>query len=684
VRNYYKRFAVIAFSVIAIAHGSSSWSQIVETTDENSTEQTWTVNFKEADIEELIRFVAKASGKTIIIADKITGKKVQVISSEPVTTDELYQLFLAILDIHGFAAVESGGIVRIIDSKDARTSPVDVATGDSIQSGNAVITQVIQLENISAAKLIPVLRPLAPQQAHMAAYAPSNAIIISDTAVNIARIRDVIENIDLSAVSKTDIVPLKHASADEIVRMLEQLQKVEEEKGQSETKQLFLVADNRTNSVLVSGDEIERVRIKTLISHLDTPLAKQNGSVQVIYLEYADSKNLSEVLSRVVGNMQQAATQAGKTTAVTSSKASATIEADEGTNSLIITAEPDVMQSILSVVERLDIRRAQVLVEAIIVEISDSDDNDLGMEWLFTSQDGVYGSSSRSSLAGSIAASAFTDDSAFDQTGLASAISSVTGQVFGFSAVDDDYSFNVVLNALEQNTRANILSTPSLLTLDNEEASIVVGDSIPFVTGSYTSTGDSSSNPDNPFQTVDRENVGITLTITPQINEGDSIILSINQEVSSVTGTVAVNSNLITSERKITTKVLADNGQMIVLGGLIEDNVTEEEQKVPLLGDIPFLGALFRSTAVTVGKKHLMVFIKPTIVRDKREMDYATAEKYKFIRQTQQEEVNEGVRFVEDDSLPLLPEWEEQLRILQQMKDETAPLTTLDNQSSEL
>lgn len=642
----------------------------VAQTAAGTKEQTWTVNFKETDILELIRFVGKASGKTMIIDPKVKGK-VQVISAQPVNRDELYELFLSILEVHGFAAVESGEVTRIIPSKDARSSPVPVVSKFANSQSSEVITEVIQLENISAAKLIPVLRPLAPQQAHMAAYAPSNAIIISDTTANITRIKQVIKSIDLSAVQKTDIVALEHASAEEVVRMLEQLSKGGSAKDQADTKKIIMVSDKRTNSVLVSGDELERQRVKSLIRYLDTPLA-QSGNVKVIYLEYAQAKDLSEVLTKVVQNMERMS-QKDKTKSAAGAS-TATIEADEGTNSLIVTAEADVMQSLLAVIGRLDIRRAQVLVEAIIVEMSYDNGEALGVEWLFVDDKGGYGSSTNAGLGGAIAASTFDADGDAGDTraGVASAISQAAGQVLGFGKLDDDLSFNVVINALNENTDANILSTPSIMTLDNEEASIVVGESIPFVTGSFTSTGSGSSNPDNPFQTVERENVGITLKVTPQINEGDSLILEISQEVSNVVPTSEVlNSNLITSERKIETKILADNGQTIVLGGLIDDQVTEINNKVPFLGDIPVLGALFRSTSTTVGKKHLFVFLRPTIVRDKRQMDVATGEKYSLIRDKQLELIEAGIELNNNLDLPLLPEWQVQLDQLKLIKEES-------------
>lgn len=660
---------LILSSIVGFSVGLVEQAQATD--EESLTQQTWTVNFKDTDIQELIRFVAKASNRTIIVDPKVKGK-VQVISANPVNAEELYALFLSILEVHGFAAVDSGDITRIIPSKDARAAPVPVIRDqESLSTSSEIVTQVIQLENISAQKLIPVLRPLVPQQGHMAAYGPSNAIIISDTRANINRIRQVIESIDLSAIEKTDIISLEYASAEEIVSMLQQLQKTETAKGQSDAKKLTLVADKRTNSILVAGDELERQRLKSLITHLDTPLA-QSGNVKVIYLKYADATELSVVLSKVAQNMERMSENNDKTRLV--GKGEATIEADDGTNSLIVTAEADTMQSLLAVVAKLDIRRAQVQVEVIIVEMTDNDGRDLGVEWLFINDSGGYGASNNSGLGSTIAGAAFetnNNGSSVDaRGGIAEAIGGAAGQVLGIGRLDDDLSFNVVVNALQQNSEANILSTPSLLTLDNEEASFVVGQSIPFVTGSYTATGSSSSNPDNPFQTVERENVGITLRVTPQINEGDSLILAISQEVSNIIGTSTIlNSNPITSERKIETTILADNGQTIVLGGLIEDNITESIQKVPILGDIPFLGRLFRSTSTSVGKKNLLIFLRPTIVRDKRQMDNVTAGKYRLIREQQLREIDEGVNLIDDRTLPLLPEWQEQLEQLQEIQE---------------
>lgn len=624
--------------------------------------QTWTVNFKETDIQELVRFVANATGKTVVIDPKVKGK-VRVVSSKPVDRTELYDLFLSILEVHGFAAVESGEVVRIIPAKDARTAPVRVSSARTRQGNSEIITQVIQLNNISAAKLIPVLRPLAPQQAHMAAYAPSNAIIVSDTTANIARIREVIERIDRTAQEQTELVTLNHASAEEVVRMLERLQKSEASKDVAVSKQSLLVADKRTNSVLINGDELQRQRMKALIMRLDTPLA-QSGNVRVIYLKYADAAELAGVLTRVIQNIEGFS---AVTTTAAAPKTNATIEADEGTNSLIVTADADIMQSLTAVIDRLDIRRAQVLVEAIIVELTDDDGRALGLQWLFLDSDDAYGSSSANSLLGATSRGVAKLAADQDATDLLSALAGTPGQVLGVAGEDGDLSFNLVINALSENTDANILSTPSLLTLDNEEASIVVGQNVPFVTGSFTATGSSGSNPDNPFQTIERSSVGINLRVTPHINEGDSLVLEIAQEVSSLTGAATEfdATDVITNERKIETKVLADNGQTIVLGGLVQDDVQNSVQKVPLLGDIPVMGRLFRNSSSSVLKRHLLVFLRPTIIRDSHTLSGATAEKYRRLRDLQLNKISEGVDLYSSEALPLLPEWQEAIKAYQ-------------------
>ena len=581
--------------------------------------QDFTVNLKDTDIQEFIEFVADVTETTIVVDPSVKGK-VKVISSKPVSKAELYDLFLSILDVHGYTAVRSGAVVRVIPNKNARSAPVDVISGTSVIN-DEYVTQVIRLENVSAAKLIPVLRPLVPQQAHMAAYAPSNAIIISDIRANINRMEAIIARMDQSAVKETEIIKLKYGVATDVVEMLKTLEKSRAGEGADANDEATLVADKRTNSVVVTADELSIERIKGLIDYLDIPL-EQSGNVRVMYLEYADATEVAEVLTRVMQNLSRLDDEAtGRNRAANASKS--TIEADAGTNSLIITADTDEMAALEAVIARLDIRRAQVLVEAIIVEMEIVEGRELGLQWLFANDSGLYGSNISTSGAqqgrnATIAQAIIPEDSASEDIGvrdLAGALSQVPGTTFGWGVVDQGLTMTTILNALESQGNANILSTPSLLTLDNEEAFITVGQQVPFVTGSYTNTG-AANGVANPFQTIQRENVGVTLQVTPQINEGDSVVMDIVQEVSSISQQVLSASDVITNERKIETKVLAKDGDIVVLGGLVKDDVQDSQQGVPLLSDIPVLGRLFRSDVVSVTKSNLLVFIRSTIIRD--------------------------------------------------------------------
>jgi len=628
--------------------------------------QDYTVNMKDTDIQEFIKFVADITGSTIVIDPSVKGK-VKVISSKPVSKAELYDLFLSILDVHGYTAVRSGAVIRVIPNKDARSAPVPVDKGPSQRNNDEYVTQVVRLENVSAAKLIPVLRPLVPQQAHMAAYAPSNAIIISDIRSNINRILDIIDRMDRTAIESTEVVRLKYGVAEDIVAMLEALEKSTNGSGETDDE-LTLVADKRTNSLVVTADELDMQRIKELIRYLDTPL-EQSGNVKVVYLEYANAGDIAEVLTRVMQNITALDNGGQKTR---SSNSNSTIEADSGTNALIITADADEMASLEAVIARLDIRRAQVLVEAIIVEMEISEGQELGLQWLFANDSGLFGSnvstsSSQQQRNAAIASAILPDDNSSNEIGvrdLTGALSQVPGTTLGWGLVDDDLSMAVILNALETQGNANILSTPSLLTLDNEEAYITVGQQVPFVTGSYTSTGGGNGALQNPFQTIQRQNVGVTLTVTPQINEGDSVVLDITQEVSSISQQVLTASDVITNERKIETKVLARDGDIVVLGGLVKDDIQDSQQGVPGLSSIPWLGRLFRNDVVSVTKSNLLVFIRATIVRNDDDLAGATAEKYRYIRDEQLERRQRGLMFLDDGNIPVIPTWETQIKQL--------------------
>jgi general secretion pathway protein D len=597
---------------------------------------------------------------------------VRVISSKPVTQSELYDLFLSILDVQGYTAVRSGQVVRIVPSKDARSSPVPLMENQDLLGNDEYVTQVIRLDNISAAKLIPVLRPLVPQQAHMAAYAPSNAIIISDIRSNIGRIVEIIERMDRSAIQTTEIIRLKYGVSEDVVSMLNTLEKARQGEGAEANKDVILVADKRTNSVVVTADEMSVERIRKLVAYFDSPL-EQSGNVRVVYLEYADATETADVLTRVMQNI--ARLEAGGTQR---NGGESTIEADAGTNSLIITADTDEMAALESVIARLDIRRAQVLIEAIIVEMEMTEGQELGLQWLFANDSGLYGGNISNSTAqqrrnAELAGALLPDNGSevIDTRSVAGALASTPGATLGWGMVDESLTMTVILNALETQGNANILSTPSLLTLDNEEAFITVGQEVPFVTGSYTNTG-SANGASNPFQTIERQSVGITLKVTPQINEGDSVVLDIVQEVSSISAQILAASDVITNERKIETKVLANDSDILVLGGLVKDDVQDSTQGIPLLSDIPLLGRLFRNDVVSVTKSNLLVFIRPTIIRDDQDLAGATAEKYRFIRDKQLQRRERGLMFLDDGSLPVLPTWEEQIQQLPEVPLDTA------------
>jgi len=625
--------------------------------------QDYTVNLKDTDIQEFIKFVADVTDTTMVVDPNVKGK-VRVISSKPVSQAELYDLFLSILDVQGYTAVRSGQVVRIVPSKDARSSPVPLIENQDLLSNDEYVTQVIRLDNISAAKLIPVLRPLVPQQAHMAAYAPSNAIIISDIRSNIGRIVEIIERMDRSAIQTTEIIRLKYGVAEDVVSMLNTLEKARQGEGADSSKDVILVADKRTNSVVVTADEMSVQRIRKLVAYFDSPL-EQSGNVRVVYLEYADATETAEVLTRVMQNiarLEAGGTQRGG--------GESTIEADAGTNSLIITADTDEMAALESVIARLDIRRAQVLIEAIIVEMEMTEGQELGLQWLFANDSGFYGGNISNSTAqqrrnAELAGALLPDNGSevIDTRSVAGALASTPGGTLGWGMVDESLTMTVILNALETQGNANILSTPSLLTLDNEEAFITVGQEVPFVTGSYSNTG-SANGASNPFQTIERQSVGITLKVTPQINEGDSVVLDITQEVSSISAQILAASDVITNERKIETKVLANDSDILVLGGLVKDDIQDSTQGVPILSDIPLLGRLFRNDVVSITKSNLLVFIRPTIIRDDQDLAGATAEKYRFIRDKQLQRRERGLMFLDDGSLPVLPTWEEQIQQL--------------------
>jgi general secretion pathway protein D len=625
-------------------------------------EVTYTLNFKDADIKELIKFVADTTGKIVIIDPKVKGN-IEVISKTEVGEEELYAVFLNILEVHGFTAVETedSDVIRIIPQKNARTSALPVIKGTATIANPEYVTQIIPLKNVNASKLIPVLRPLIPQQGHMAAYTDTNSIIVTDNASNVAKIVKIIKNLDQSPHKDVEIVKLKYAAADEITKMITQINKnTGNSKNQPAEDSVDIVADDRSNSVLLNGTLQARERIKKIIRGLDVQLAR-SGNAQVFRLRHAKAKELAPVLSKVVQNMVKMTVDLKSKSA---SQKNATIEADAASNSLIVTAQPDIMESLTGLVQQLDIARQMVLVEAIIAEITLSDDKGLGLDFLFAGKNSGIGGSNTSGNIGKAFSGALTSNTDDQAKGLLGGIAGIVG---GFDYNPNGNSFGAILTAIENNTDSNILSTPSIMTLDNKEASIVVGRQVPFVTGSYTSTG-SGSNPGNPFQTIERNDVGITLKVTPHVNSSGEVTLEIVQEASeapeSSTGTIDP-SQVVTTERKINTSVRVKDGGVVVLGGLIQDKAQEVVKKVPLLGDIPVMGHLFKSTTSTTRKTNLVVFIRPKVMEDSSSVTNISKKKYQHMQASQAMQYNEGLDFFPKERIPVLPDWEEQIRALE-------------------
>jgi general secretion pathway protein D len=580
-----------------------------------------TPNFREADIRKIVEAVSEVTGKTFILDPRVTAK-VTILSKTPLSADAFYEAFLSILEVHGYVAITVGDVVKVVPDASSRQKPTLLSTDGA--GADDMVTQVVKVQNIGAAQLVPILRPLIPQYGHLAAHPGSNMLIISDRRQNLERMLSIIRRIDLSNDDEIEVVPLQHASSGEVVRVLTALTQTPRADGMPVTTSL--IADARTNSILIGGDKKGRLRLRVLIAHLDTPL-EDGGSTRVRYLRYADAEELA-------GKLQTHFTQ--QSTAGAASGASnpdhVSVWADPQTNAIVVNAPPKMMRSLMSIVDKLDIRRAQVLVEAIIVEVLATKVSDLGVTWA------VEGSGSNAPIG-------ITNFPA-SGTNLINLIGATQGGTIDPSAaaaigegisigvgriVSGGTSFAAILHALEADATTNIISTPTIVTTDNEEASLNVGQEVPFVTGSFTNTG-TAGGAVNPFQTIQREQIGVKLTITPQINEGNAILLKISQEISSIAESATGAADLITNQRTIDTTVIVEDGGILVLGGLIEDTLRESTQKVPILGSIPLIGALFRNRSVDKVKTNLMVFIRPTILRDGTEATNATHAKYNYTR----------------------------------------------------
>ncbi|CAK1697641.1 type II secretion system secretin GspD [Vibrio crassostreae] len=628
----------------------------------------FSASFKGTDIQEFINIVGRNLEKTIIVDPSVRGK-IDVRSYDVLNEEQYYSFFLNVLEVYGYAVVEmDSGVLKIIKAKDSKTSAIPVVGDRDSITGDSVVTRVVTVRNVSVRELSPLLRQLNDNAGagNVVHYDPANIILITGRAAVVNRLAEIIKRVDQAGDKEIEVVELKNASAAEMVRIVDALNKTTDAKNTPAFLQPKLVADERTNAILISGDPKVRSRLRKLIEQLDVEMATK-GNNQVIYLKYAKAEDLVDVLKGVSDNLQSE--KQSSTKGSSSQRNQVMISAHSDTNSLVITAQPDIMNALQDVIAQLDIRRAQVLIEALIVEMAEGDGVNLGVQWGNLETGAMIQYSNTGASIGGVmvgleeAKDTETTTAVYDENGkfvrnettteqgdystLASALSGVNGAAM--SVVMGDWT--ALISAVATDSNSNILSSPSITVMDNGEASFIVGEEVPVLTGSTAG----SSN-DNPFQTVERKEVGIKLKVVPQINEGDSVQLNIEQEVSNVLGANgAVDVRF--AKRQLNTSVIVQDGQMLVLGGLIDERALESESKVPFLGDIPVLGHLFKSTSTQVEKKNLMVFIKPTIIRDGMTADGITQRKYNFIRAEQLYKAEQGLKLMADDNIPVLPKF---------------------------
>ena len=581
-----------------------------------------TLNFEEADIKSVIALVSERTGRNFIVDPRVRGE-ITIISHQPIDDEQLYQVFLSALQIHGFAAIPVEGATRIIPKDIASRDQTPVADDAAPGDGYDFVTRVLEVDHAEASEVVSLLRSFLSDEAELVAHDETNTLILSESAGNIERARRVLDRIDRDTSGVTEVVPVEHGSASELVEMVEEVEP-EERAG----RRLVLAADERSNSILVAGDPARRPAVKDLIQRLDEQLADEEGAA-VVYLRYADADTVVPILEGIAEGLGTA-----------EGEAEVSIQSHESTNALVLDGPADAVASLRSVVNRLDVRRAQVLVEAVIAEVSADRAEELGIQWgalgdtaLGLVNFGAAGEGSVANLAESIEAGS---------------VPGVDGLTAG--ATDSAGEIGVLLRALATESDTNILSTPSVMTMDNEEAEIVVGQNVPFLTGERRDETGAA------FSQIQREDVGVQLRIRPQINEGDALKLDIEKEVSGVEEAPDAAQDLVTSMRSITTTAMVDDGQMIVLGGLMDDQVQTSTQRVPGLGSLPGLGWLFRYESSQVEKQNLMVFMRPRIVENRADARAVTSPKYSLMRNRQLASREEGVRFMDDDDLPVLPE----------------------------
>jgi len=629
---------------------------------------TITPNYKDADLSQIIQAVSEVTGKNFIIDPRVNAK-VTMLSATPMSPAAFYEAFLAVLQVYGYVAVPAGKVIKIIPNTDARQLPSIDLPSDVSSTSDEIVTQIITMKNVSAAQLVPLLRPLIPQQGHLAAYPSGNMLIISDRASNVNRIMKIIARMDESGDEPVEVIALRNASAADLVRTVNQLSQGQAAEGSGAP--VKIVADERTNSVLVSGEKSLRLKIKALIVNLDTPM-QSGGDTQVRYLRYADAEKIADKLKgqATASAKAQGGPQGGAAAGASGGAnvdASVTIWADVATNALIITAPPKIMKSLMAVIDKLDIRRAQVQVEALIVEVDVNKSSNLGVQWVLYGQGNNTVPAAVTNFPGSgtgivnLAAAALGAGTSTATTGATGAAGAVAALTTGATLAIGRYNptsgtnFAAIVQALRSDGSSNIISTPSLITMNNEEAEVKVTQEIPLITGQYSNSQTSISGTTSPFTTIQREEVGTILKVTPHINEGNSVQLKIEQEDSSPGAKLTDSADISTNKRSIKTTVLIEDGGIIVLGGLMSDTVTQSEDRVPVLGAIPLLGNLFKSRSGSRQKKNLLVFIRPKILRDSDATETTSEGKYDEVRDEQKKLGKGHINLLPGEKQPVIP-----------------------------
>ena len=641
---------------------------LVATISTQAQAQTWKINLRDADLTAFINEVADITGKNFAVDPRVRGN-VTVISNKALNKDEVYDLFLGVLNVNGVVALPSGNTIKLVPDSNAKNSGIPYDARKRA-SGDQIVTRVIWLQNTNPNDLIPALRPLMPQFAHLAAVAGTNALIVSDRATNIYQLENIIRNLDGTGQNDIEAITLQSSQAEEIIGLLETMSATGTSKDFIGAR-VRIIADNRTNRILIKGDPDSRKRLRHTIEMLDVPSADRLGGLKVFRLKYASAKNLAEILQGLVTG-QSVSSSSGSNNANKSSSINnltsnsqgqtgnsssgvnpsislnsgfnnsqnnagitsfngngVSIIADGTQNALVVKADPQLMREIEAAIQQLDIRRQQVLIEAAIIEVSGNDADQLGIQWALGDLSSGVGLMSFSNVGASLASIAAGYASA-GASGAAAAIagdaSKGNGATFGVGNFENSRkAYGALIQALKTNTKSNFLSTPSIVTMDNEEAYIVVGQNVPFVTGSV-STGTSGTV--NPYTTVERKDVGVTLKVVPHIGENGTVRLEVEQEVSDVQNNKGQATDLVTNKRAIKTAVLAEHGQTVVLGGLIADNTALSRQGVPGLSDIPYLGRLFQANSRSNEKRNLLVFIHPTIVGDADDVRRLSQQRY--------------------------------------------------------